>query len=61
MGAGTAGTNPTLSANLSFCVFNNLAGDMGSLRAMASFLALDFNLYVIEKFLDGPSLASAFV
>ena len=40
MGAGTPGTNPTLSANLSFCVFNNLAGHVGSQRAMRLFFAI---------------------
>ena len=34
-GASPAGTNPTLSANISFCVFNNLAGHVGSQRAPA--------------------------
>src|SRR5258705_5528325 len=30
----SSGSNPTLSANLSLFVFNDLAGDVGSMRAM---------------------------
>jgi hypothetical protein len=39
-----SGSNPTLSANLSFCVFKNLASHVGSLRAMRLFFALYFKL-----------------
>src|SRR6267142_6215321 len=34
-----SGSNPTLSANLSFCVFNSLTGYVGSQRAMSIFVA----------------------
>jgi hypothetical protein len=34
-----AATNPTLSAKLSFCAFNNLAGHVGSQRAIRDFFA----------------------
>ena len=44
MGEGTTGTNPTLSANLSFFVFNNLVGPVGSPRATRLFFAIDFRL-----------------
>ena len=37
MDASSSGTNPTLSANLSFCLFNKLGAYVGSQRAMPFF------------------------
>jgi hypothetical protein len=38
------GSNPTLSANLSLFVFNNLARQVGSWRAMRLFFAPESHL-----------------
>jgi len=38
------GSNPTLSANLRFFVFNNLPGVVASWRAMRVFFVPDFRL-----------------
>ena len=39
-----SGSNPTLSANMSLFVFNKLASDVGSPRAMRLFFAVKFTL-----------------
>jgi hypothetical protein len=38
------GSNPTLSANMSFCVFNNLVGHVGSAGTTRLFFAHNFLL-----------------
>jgi hypothetical protein len=45
----SSGSNPTLSANMSLFVFNNLAGHVDSQRAMRLFFAINstFNLLKI--------------
>jgi hypothetical protein len=48
MRAGSSGTNPALSANLSFCVFNDLAGVVGAWRAIRRDFAVASDPQVVE-------------